>query len=604
MTASQRLTAGTLLGGRYRLVGPLPGAGRNWSVHDEVDGRELLARLVVLPDTMPAAERDAARQRALHDAATLSRVRSQAVAYVVDTVVEDGVPWVVSVRPAGRSLGEILRTGGPVPTELAARVGLQALDALGAARVPHGDLTPDDVLVSVDGRVAVVGFGTTPVDGTETPGFRAPEGGPSAAADLWALGVILYAAVEGRLPDGPGGGPLRPVLDRLLAVEPGRRSGGDDVRALLARVGRPPPVGAPRLNDPDVAAALAAFDAALPRSESSDRTAPVDLSVPAARTPVGNDAPRPETPDAPPPAPATRAAEARGTTPAAARRPAAGPAGDPRRTAAAGDRPPTDPPAVRDQAPSAVRDQAPTEPSAVRDRPPAELPAVGARTTEPPATTGRERRAPLTTGTRRAVARRKRRRWSWAAVAAVVVLVAAAVALPSVLRRDDRATPPAAAPSRPVGSATPGPEGAVPPPSGFRLYRDPAGWSIGIPAGWTTGRAGAAVTFHDGPRVLSVVARDDAPPDPYRQQLAQAPDLAKDTDGYDFQRIARVDYRGWPTSDWEYRSGGRPELHTLARTTVPTGRSAYEFTWTTLDRSWTADKRYFDTAARTFDPGA
>ena len=78
----------TLLGGRYRLVEPLSGAGRNWSVQDEVDGRELLARLVVLPDTMLAADRDAARQRALHDAATLARVRNPAVAYVVDTVPE------------------------------------------------------------------------------------------------------------------------------------------------------------------------------------------------------------------------------------------------------------------------------------------------------------------------------------------------------------------------------------------------------------------------------------------------------------------------------------------------------------------------------------
>jgi hypothetical protein len=198
----------------------------------------------------------------------------------------------------------------------------------------------------------------------------------------------------------------------------------------------------------------------------------------------------------------------------------------------------------------------------------------------------------------------RRRRWSWAAIAAVVVLVSAAIALPSVLRRDDRTAAPAAAPSRTAGPTTPSPEGAVPPPSGYRLYRDLAGWSIAVPSGWTTGRAGTAVTFHDGPRVLSVVARNDAPRDPYRQQLAQAPGLAKDTAGYDFKRIARVSYRGWPTSDWEYRSGGRPELHTLARITVPTGGHAYEFTWTTLDQSWVADKRYFDTAVRTFDPGA
>ena len=46
MTTSQRLTSGTLLGGRYRLVEPLPGAGRSWRARDEVDGRDLMARVI------------------------------------------------------------------------------------------------------------------------------------------------------------------------------------------------------------------------------------------------------------------------------------------------------------------------------------------------------------------------------------------------------------------------------------------------------------------------------------------------------------------------------------------------------------------------------
>ncbi len=69
MTTSQRLPAGTLLGGRYRLLEPLPGAGRSWHARDEVDRRDLVARVVVLPAAMPAADRDLARQRALQDAA-------------------------------------------------------------------------------------------------------------------------------------------------------------------------------------------------------------------------------------------------------------------------------------------------------------------------------------------------------------------------------------------------------------------------------------------------------------------------------------------------------------------------------------------------------
>jgi len=173
MTTSQRLPAGTLLGGRYRLIQPLPGAGRSWHARDEVDRRELVARVVVLPAAMPAADRDLARQRALQDAAAVSRVHHPGIASVVDAVVEDGTPWVISVRPAGRSLGEVVRTSGPLAVDVAALVGLQVVGALEAAGVPHGDLTPDDVLLGPNGQVTVMGFATTRVDGTETPGFRA-----------------------------------------------------------------------------------------------------------------------------------------------------------------------------------------------------------------------------------------------------------------------------------------------------------------------------------------------------------------------------------------------------------------------------------------------
>jgi eukaryotic-like serine/threonine-protein kinase len=308
MTTSQRLRAGTLLGGRYRLVEPLPGAGRNWHAHDEIDERDLVARVVVLPAAMPAAERDQARQRALHDAAAVSRVHHPAVAQVVDAVVDDGTPWVISVLPAGRSLGDAVRADGPLPADTAARIGLQVLDALLAAGVPHGDLTPDDLLLDEDGRVVVTGFATTPVDGTETPGYRAPEGGPSVAADLWALGVTLYVAVEGRLPEGPGGGALRPALDRLLAIDPDRRSDTAQVWRALAEVGGIPPVERPEITDPDVAAALAAFDAALPRP----RSAPSVPAPPATQAPPITPTPAPATPPLAPatPDPAPSAAQA------------------------------------------------------------------------------------------------------------------------------------------------------------------------------------------------------------------------------------------------------------------------------------------------------
>jgi hypothetical protein len=69
-------------------------------------------------------------------------------------------------------------------------------------------------------------------------------------------------------------------------------------------------------------------------------------------------------------------------------------------------------------------------------------------------------------------------------------------------------------------------------------------------------------------------------------------------------RIARVPYRDWPTADWEYRAGAEPVMHTVIRSTIPTADQVYDISWTTQDRRWSEDRAFFDTATRTFDPGA
>jgi hypothetical protein len=178
-----------------------------------------------------------------------------------------------------------------------------------------------------------------------------------------------------------------------------------------------------------------------------------------------------------------------------------------------------------------------------------------------------------------------------------------AVLVPFLLSRGNDQAPPAADPG-PVVLTTPNLETAAPPPAGYRLYRDPAGWSIAVPTGWTTARDRNGTTFSDGDRVLQVSRQANPPEDPYAAQLSTAQGVGPRTAGYDFIRIARVSYRDWPTADWEYRSGTGPARHSLVRSTVPDSLQAYEIGWTTLDRRWAADKTYFDNAVRTFDPGA
>ncbi|HEY6744629.1 MAG TPA: hypothetical protein VI357_02820 [Mycobacteriales bacterium] len=669
MTTTQRGRAGTLLGGRYRLLEPLPGAGRSWRARDEIDDRLLLARAIELPDGLPEAERQEARKRALREAAVVARVQHPGVAPVVDAVVEEGAPWVISVLPPGRSLGEIVGDEGPVSPVAAALIGLQVLDALAAAGVPHGELTPYDVVIAEDGRVRVTGFATTPLGAVGTRGFGPPEGGVGPAADLWALGVTLHVAVEGRMPGGarPRAGALGSALDALLARDPQDRADPGAIRALLVEAAGEPETPAPPplvqdVHDPEVMAALAAFDAALATRPAPHRDAAApalrsDAAPPAATqaggtTPVRTPPTVADAPTAPDQTPQAVTDAPAAPDQAQQSEPAdhgAAPDQTPQaQTGAAPDQTPktvTNAPTAPDHAPQnepadhgAAPDQASHDQAQPDKTPQAETTEDARTDTASPALTPEHVAPAALIGTRHppepqpeATAPQPeatappadpptptpapeadpqyappngRRRLVVAGIAVVAVL--AALLIPFLLTRggDDQA--PAAQPT-----ATPQPtdtaptlDTPIPPPAGYQLYRDPAGWSIALPVGWTIARRGTAVTFAQGDRTLRVSERANPPKDTYDAALKLQPVLQAATPGYDLIRIANVTYRTWPTTDYEFRAGTATRTHSLIRSTVPNPRQVFDFTWTCLDRTWTEDRTFFDTAVRTFDPGA
>lgn len=161
------------------------------------------------------------------------------------------------------------------PTERAARLTAaleQLTDAvahLHARGILHLDLKPSNVLVRADGRLAVLDFGLAWVAGVEapgvvcgTPGYIAPEiwreEVPTAAADWFAIGAILYRLLSGRRAYGSGsvwevrratlaGPPDAPDLPpevppeigaltmRLLDPDPTTRAGEAEIRALLGQ---------------------------------------------------------------------------------------------------------------------------------------------------------------------------------------------------------------------------------------------------------------------------------------------------------------------------------------------------------------------------------
>ncbi|MFF5483264.1 serine/threonine protein kinase [Streptomyces sp. NPDC012935] len=207
-----RVSTSELVAGRYRLVDVVHSETNRVSYYGEDIETEhpFLLTQIGLPDAPSPDDRRRATSRMLRTSERIGLLRPGAVATVVDAVEDGGNLWIVTEWIDGTPLGELLTQQGTFNYVRAARIGLELLDVLEAAHVAgitHGELSPGQVFVRGDGTVVVTGFGlagATLAPRIAAPSYASPEQardehiGP--ASDLWALGAILYAMIEGRPP--------------------------------------------------------------------------------------------------------------------------------------------------------------------------------------------------------------------------------------------------------------------------------------------------------------------------------------------------------------------------------------------------------------------
>ncbi|WP_165975688.1 WD40 repeat domain-containing serine/threonine protein kinase [Actinomadura rubrisoli] len=264
---------GRLIAHQYRLVEEIGrgGFGVVWRARDERLNRDVAAKELFLPLYLAADQREERRERSMREARSAARIMHPSAVTVHAVVEQDGVPWIIMELIDGRSLGSVVRSGGPLPPRRAAEIGLGVLGALRtahAAGVVHRDVTPGNILLA-EGRAVLTDFGIATIEGDPSitssgylmgaPAYTAPERArgehATPASDLWSLGATLYLAVEGKRPfagdnanavlhaiqhvepDRPVlAGPLGPVIEGLMRKVPADRLSAEQAESLLGDV--------------------------------------------------------------------------------------------------------------------------------------------------------------------------------------------------------------------------------------------------------------------------------------------------------------------------------------------------------------------------------
>ncbi|MDN5796437.1 MAG: serine/threonine protein kinase, partial [Intrasporangium sp.] len=251
--------------GRYRLIEEI-GEGGMGVVHLGLDPRGRAVAIKVLR-THVAVDPDA-RDRLGREVETLSLIRDDRVAGVLDADVMGPRPYIVTRYVAGPSLDEVVARDGRFEPEALLRLArgvAEAIRAIHSCGVVHRDIKPGNVLIE-DGEPVLIDFGIAHLQDDVrhtvgglvmgTPGYLSPELVEGAAitdaTDWWGWAATITYAASGRPPFGRGrmdavlsrvragevdltgvDPRLVPLLRASLCPDPGDRPHADDVLRAL-----------------------------------------------------------------------------------------------------------------------------------------------------------------------------------------------------------------------------------------------------------------------------------------------------------------------------------------------------------------------------------
>ncbi len=269
-----RFPAGTVLAGRYRILGLLGkgGMGEVYRAHDLI-----LNQTVALKFLSPAHISEAALIRFRNEVRIARQVSHPNVCRVYDLGMVEGLHFLSMEYIDGEDLASLLRRIGRLPQDKAVEFTRKICAGLSAAHergVLHRDLKPANIMIDGRGQVRITDFGLAalaveiPLSDLRsgTPAYMSPEQKAgkdvTTRSDIYSLGLVLHEMFTGKARRGTQSSPgeivkdLDPAIERLilrcLEEDPRRRPqtalnvamalpGADPIAAALAAGETPSP---------------------------------------------------------------------------------------------------------------------------------------------------------------------------------------------------------------------------------------------------------------------------------------------------------------------------------------------------------------------------
>ncbi|MCU0512903.1 MAG: protein kinase [Anaerolineae bacterium] len=214
------MPAEAVLNQRYELIAQ-QGSGGMSVIYRAVD--RLLGRTVAIKVLRPSLTSDPAfLEKFQQEARSIANLTHPNIVTVYDVGrdvgAKDVTHYIVMEMVDGQDLKKIIKAGAPLPVDRVIDLSIQIAAGLGYAHrsgLVHADVKPQNILVTPTDVVKVTDFGiaqaltdTQPQQRVDvvwgSPHYFAPEQArgeqPGPAADVYAIGIVMFEMLTGRLP--------------------------------------------------------------------------------------------------------------------------------------------------------------------------------------------------------------------------------------------------------------------------------------------------------------------------------------------------------------------------------------------------------------------